>query len=260
MVAYVCVPAAAFVAGMVNSIAGGGTFLTFPVLTGIGGLSEKVANMTSTLGLVPGSASAVVTARKEIAAVPRSMIITYGIISLLGGAAGSLLLIFTPEREFSLIIPWLLALATTAFAFSKPIARWAGRKHGDRSLKWTLLVGLIQVFIALYGGYFGAGAGVLMLAGLAFAGLDNIHQMNALKVLLGTLINTAATVIFLFSTIQWPFALLMAVSSSLGGYLGIRFARSIKPDNLRRLILFIGLALTVVFFYKAYFYHAHVVS
>jgi uncharacterized membrane protein YfcA len=243
---------AAFVAGAVNSIAGGGTFISFPALTGAAGLSEKIANMTSTIGLWPGSAAGVVAAGPEFKRLPRAMVIAYGIISLIGGVAGSTLLLHTNDRTFQLVIPWLLAFATVIFGFSKPIARWAGRKHGDRSLKWTLFVGAVQLCVAIYGGYFGAGIGVLMLAGLSFAGLDDIHQMNALKVLLATIINGVAAVIFLFGPIVWKLAILMAITSSVGGFLGMAFARKVKPESLRIGILAIGIALTGVYFYKGY--------
>jgi uncharacterized membrane protein YfcA len=242
----------AFIAGAINSIAGGGTFLTFPTLTGVAKLSEKVANMTSTIGLLPGSAAGVLAATPEFKRLPRAMVISYGIISLVGGIVGSLLLLKTSTRTFALVIPWLLAFATLIFAFSKPIARWAGRKHGDRSLKWTLFVGFVQFVVAIYGGYFGAGIGVLMLAGLSFAGLDDIHQMTALKVLLATIINGVAAAIFLFGPIDWPLALVMAITSSAGGFLGMAYSRKIKQSSLRLGILAIGVALTCVYFAKAY--------
>ena len=242
----------AFVAGAVNAIAGGGTFLTFPALTGIAGLTEKVANMTSTIGLWPGSAASVVAAKSDFRRLPMSMVITFSMISLLGGAGGAWLLRVTSDEDFKLVIPWLLALATVIFAFSKPIARWAGRGHGSRSLKWTAFVGVVQFVVAVYGGYFGAGIGVLMLAGLSFAGLDDIHQMNALKVLLATLINGVAAVIFLFFKIDWGLAAAMAIASIAGGFLGMLGARRIKSDELRLLILAIGTALSIFYFYKAY--------
>ena len=147
------------------------------------------------------------------------------------------------------------------FAFSKPIGRWAGHKHGDRSLKWRLFVAAIQFCVAVYGGYFGAGIGVLMLAGLSFAGLESIHQMNALKVLLATVINGIAVVIFLcasyFATsaadrIQWPLALGMACASIGGGFFGMHFARKVKQNQLRAFILLIGIALSIIYFYRAY--------
>lgn len=239
------------IAGAVNAVAGGGTFITFPALTGIGGLSEKVANMTSTIGLWPGSAAAVAAAGKDLKRVPPGMIVGYGIISLLGGTAGAILLLVTSTHAFRLVIPWLLGFATLVFAFSKPISRWAGRQHGDRSLKWTVFVGAIQLAVAVYGGYFGAGIGVLMLAGLSFAGLDSLHQMNALKVLLSTLINLVAALIFLFGPIDWRFAAAMAVASIIGGFAGMYGGRRIQPDKLRLFILAIGVALTAYYFWNA---------
>ncbi len=245
----------AFIAGVINAVAGGGTFLTFPALTYFGGLNQQVANMTSTVGLWPGSASSVAAAWKDFALIPRGMLVAFSIISLLGGGAGAVLLISTTEKSFELVIPWLLAFATIVFAFSKPIARWAGRQHGHRTLGWTLIVGFIQVFISIYGGYFGAGIGVLMLAGLSFAGLESVHQMNALKVLLSTLINAVAAIVFLlFRSIDWKIAGLMAAASVIGGFWGMAVARRVKPDTLRGVILLIGASLTGVYFARNYFH------
>jgi uncharacterized membrane protein YfcA len=245
----------AFIAGVVNAVAGGGTFLSFPALTAFAGLSQKVANMTSTDGLWPGSAASVVAAWKDFAKIPRHMVVTFGLISTVGGALGSVLLWQGSTKSFELAIPWLLAFATTIFGFSKPIARWAGRQHGHRTLAWTLVVAFIQFFVAVYGGYFGAGIGVLMLAGLSFAGLDDIHQMNALKVLLATIINGIAALIFIFSgSVSWRWVGPMAIASTIGGFWGMSIARKIKPDQLRLMILCIGIALTGVYFAKNYFH------
>jgi len=244
---------AAFVAAAINSVAGGGTFLTFPTLTAGAGLSEKVANMTSTVGLVPGSAASIVAARADLRHLPRSMVATYAAISLIGGAIGSILLIRTSPGTFRLVIPWLLGFATLVFAFSKPIARWAGRQHGDRSARWTAIVAAIQLLIAIYGGYFGAGIGVLMMAGLSFAGLDSVHHMNALKVLLATLINGVAATLFLFNpATNLPLAGAMAAASVVGGFLGMVLARRIPQEALRGVVLLAGASLTVVYFYRAY--------
>lgn len=241
-----------FIAGAVNAVAGGGTFLTFPTLTGVAQLSERVANMTSTIGLWPGSAASVVATRHEFRRLPVGMVVSFSIISLLGGGAGAWLLLNTTDAQFELVIPWLLGFATLIFACSKPIARWAGRHHGGRSIRWTAFVAAIQVAVAVYGGYFGAGIGVLMLAGLSFAGLDDVHQMNALKVLLSTLINLVAAIVFLFYPISWPIAGAMAVASIAGGFLGMVGARRIRPDQLRLIIIGIGICLTAFYFYKAY--------
>ena len=174
-----------------------------------------------------------------------------------------LLLIFTTNHTFRLLIPWLLAFATLIFAFSKPIGRWAGHKHGDRSLEMAAVCrGDSILRRGLWPRLFRrTGIGVLMLAGLSFAGLESIHQMNALKVLLATVINGIAVVIFLcasfFATspadrIQWPLALGMACASIGGGFFGMHFARKVKQNQLRVFILLIGISLTLIYFYRAY--------
>src|SRR5436305_14493194 len=140
LLSWLLVLSAAFVAAAINSIAGGGTFLSFPTLAGIARLTEKAANMTSTIGLWPGSASSIAAARKDFRRIPRGMVIGYGLISLVGGTAGAVLLRFyTTPKTFAYVIPWLLAFATIVFAFSKPIARWAGRQNGHRTPGWTLV-------------------------------------------------------------------------------------------------------------------------
>jgi uncharacterized membrane protein YfcA len=243
----------AFLAGMTNAIAGGGTFFTFPALTGVGGLTERAANITSTIGLWPGAAASVWSARTELTRLPVRMAIAFSIISVIGANIGAILLLETPARTFSLLVPWLLLFATTIFGFSKPIARWAGRQHGHRTMGWTIAVGGVQLIVAIYGGYFGAGIGILMLAGLSFAGLDDIHQMNAMKVLLQTSINGIAAIIFLFSPdLNWSLALPMAVMSAIGGFLGIAVARKMPQNVLRAVILIIGVIVTALYFVKIY--------
>ena len=249
-----------FIAAAVNSVAGGGTFLTFPTLTGAAMLSEKAANMTSTVGLWTGSAASIYAARKDFARVPLGLLVTFGVISVIGAVVGSRLLQFTSAPTFRLLIPWLLLFATTVFAFSKPIAKWAGARHGRRTPFWTIVVCLVQLIVAIYGGYFGAGIGILMLAGLSFAGLDDIHQMNAMKVLLATLINGVATAIFVVGSIgaapenriDWPITAVMVPVAVAGGFLGMRFARRIPPTALRLMILAAGVILTGVYFVRAY--------
>jgi len=244
---------ASFVAGMVNAIAGGGTFLTFPILTGVGGLTEKVANMTNTIGLWPAAAASVGEARADLHRLPRGTIPIFGAISFIGAIGGAVLLRITSAESFSLAIPWLLGFATILFAFSKPIARWSGRHHGGQSRQWTLLVIGVQFLVAIYVGYFGAGAGVLMLAGLAFAGFDDIHQVNALKVLLNTIMNGVASVIFIIGrAIDWRMAAIMACASVLGGIMGMRFSRRLPQQKLRYLIMAIGVVLTIAYAVKNY--------
>ncbi len=253
------------VASAINSIAGGGTFLTFPALTGLAHLSEKAANMTSTVGLWPGSAASIAAARPDFKLIPRRLIVSLCITSLFGGILGSCLLLLTPNATFRLVIPWLLLFATGVFAFSKAIARWSVKmeaKGAHASLGWRVFVISIQFCIAIYGGYFGAGIGVLMLAGLAFTGLEHVHQMNALKVLLATIINGAAAIIFVTraffvesqsESIHWPLALGMVAAAIIGGFAGMHFGRRVPQSRLRIVILAIALALTAIYFYRAYF-------
>jgi uncharacterized membrane protein YfcA len=250
---WIALLAAAGVAGAVNAIAGGGTFLTFPMLMGAGHLNEKVANATNTLALWPGSASSVYAATHNVRKIPRGILVSYSIISAVGGVVGAYLLIHTPPADFKQIIPWLLLFATVIFAFSKPIARWAGRQHGRPTLGWTIIVGIIQMVVAIYGGYFGAGMGVLMMAGLAFSGLQDIHQTNALKAIMATIINIAATVLFALvpGMIDWRFGPPMAITAIIGGFLGMRLANRINPAVLRGIILATGVLLTAVYFYRS---------
>jgi len=243
----------ALVASAVNAVAGGGTFLTFPALTGVAGLGEKAANMTSTIGIWPGAAASVVAAKRELKRLPMRMTVAFVIISLIGSVIGAVLLQNTSPYAFKLLVPWLLLFATVVFAFSKRIARWAGRSHGGKSAGWTVFVAFVQLLVAIYGGYFGAGIGILMLAGLSFAGLDDIHQMNGLKVLLQTIINGVASVIFLFAPeVRWDIALPMAAVSIAGGFFGIALQRKIPQTPLRMTILCIGIALTAAYFVKTY--------
>jgi uncharacterized membrane protein YfcA len=252
---------AAFIAAAVNSIAGGGTFLTFPTLTRGAGLTEKVANMTSTIGLVPGSASAIYAARKDFAEVPRSLLVPYIAISTAGAITGSILLrVYTSQTDFKLRIPWLLLFATIIFAASKPIARWSAKKHGGQSPIWAAIIWILQFVIAIYGGYFGAGVGVLTMAGLSLSGIDNVHQMNALKVLLVTIINTIASIVFILGSINaavenridWTIATLMAVISVVAGFIGMGVARKIPPTALRVIILAVAASLTAYYFIDSY--------
>ena len=227
-----------FVAAAINAVAGGGTFLTFPSLTGFLGLTDTAANMVSTIGLWPGSAASVVAAREDFqSAPPIAASLRYILISMVGGILGAILLRVTTNASFKLVIPWLLLLATVIFAFGKRIARWAGRHHGTPSIA---LDGSASPCCsspsAVYGGYFGAGIGVLMLAGLAFVGLEDLNQMNALKVLLSTIINGVASVIFAFQLERKDLGTvgLMAVCSIVGGFLGMAVARRVKQSYFAR--------------------------
>jgi uncharacterized membrane protein YfcA len=249
----ILVALAAFIAGAVNAIAGGGTFLAFPALTTIGGLSEKAANIACTIGLWPGAAASILPARSDLGALPRKVVLVYALLCLAGGGLGSILLLVTPVRDFSLAIPWLLGFATFIFSMGKRIAAFANRNtEGPRSPIWIFLVGSVQFLFAVYGGYFGAGMGILTLAGLSLTGLGNMRQLNALKVLLSTMTNLAAAIVFLFGPVDWRFVGPMAIASAVGGLVGMLAAQRLPQSGLRVIVLTVGVTLTIAYFWKIY--------
>jgi uncharacterized membrane protein YfcA len=228
---------ASAVAGGVNSIAGGGTLLTFPALVGLG-IPPIVANATSTVALWPAALGSMWGYRGELTGA-RSWVIAFTLPSLVGGLVGAWLLLRTPPERFDALVPWLVLGATLLFMAQRPISRAAERRP-EIGIPSTVL--FFQFLVAIYGGYFGAGVGILMLAALGFAGLTNIHQMNGLKNWGGLCMNAVAAVAFAFSDIvNWPVALAMAVGATLGGYGGSRMAQRVPQGAVRRAIVVIGL-------------------
>ncbi len=240
------------VAGMINSVAGGGSFLTLPVLTSCGMLS-KAANATSTIALWPGTLASFGAYRREMAARPR-LAVVLGIISLVGGTLGAWVLLHTPQLTFDRLLPWLTLFATVLFVFGPRIsARFKLSLGEDDDHRSLLKTGTIQFFIAIYGGYYGAGAGIMMLAVLALLGLKNIHAMNAFKTLLAGTFNGAAVVMFILQGIvRWPEALWMMGGAVVGGYGGASLARRLPPAFIRGLVIFVGVATTIYFFWRAH--------
>ncbi len=252
MLAQIVIGLVVFVAGAVNAMAGGGTFLAFPALNQLGRLPEKMANIACTIGLWPGYASSMAAVHKEVRQLPRGLLIAYILVCLAGGTLGSLLLLNTSEKTFHYAIPWLLLFATIVFAMGRRVAQWAGRAHGHApSLKWEILVGSIQFIIAVYGGYFGAGIGVLTLAGLSLVGLQSLHQTNVLKVALSASTNLTAAIIFLFYHPPWAYIGVMACASAVGGFVGMHIAQRLPPKVLRAVILGVAILLTSVYFWNA---------
>ena len=252
------VAAAAAVATAVNAVAGGGTFLAFPVLTGVGGLTEKAANVACTLGLWPGSAASVAAVGRSVAALPRRMTVAYCLLALLGGGLGAELLEHTSDRTFYVAIPWLLLFATVVFSLGDRVARWAGREAAGAAASaqphagWAVFVGGVQFVLSIYGGYFGAGMGVLALAGLSLVGLPDLRQVNVLKVLMSTATNLSAALVFLFGPVDWRFVGPMAVTGAAGGFAGMWVAQRLPRRVLRTVILTIATALTAAYFWKVY--------
>ena len=249
--------AGGFAAGAVNAVAGGGTFFSFPALLAVG-LPPVVANASNSVALWPGSLTGAWAYRQELARYKRYLL-PMGIASLLGGVAGGLLLLAAGDARFSALIPWLLAFATGLFAFSPqlsaalkrrrpPSAANAESGHGAGSpAGW-----LVQLLVSIYGGFFGAGMGILMMASLAIGGHEDVQHINALKNLLSAVIYSVTVVTFVVAgAVSWPHTLVMLLTASLGGYWGARMARKIQGPWLRRIVIAVGSALSLYYFYRA---------
>ncbi len=239
---------AAVIGGALNSVAGGGSFFTFPALV-MGGLAPIAANATSTVALWPGSLASTWAYRNDVNHMRRQLI-QLAVVSVVGGFLGARLLLWTRNETFAHIVPWLLLTATTLFAISGRAVAYF-RAHNTGTLHpGVLLTG--QFLISVYGGYFGGGMGILMLATYALAGLTDIHAMNGLKSLLGAAINAAAVVTFIFAGIvEWRPALLMVAGSLAGGYFGARLAKRVDASRVRQLVIATGVVMTIKFFLSA---------
>ncbi len=257
---------AAGLAGGVNALAGGGTLLTFPTLIGVLGrqMDEKLAavfaNGTSTTALVPASLGSACAFRRELYHLRRFLIWLLP-PSLVGAAIGTLLVTRLPPAYFNALVPWLILSAAVLFTVQPYLTR---RKvqvvatdkevcDADTPIPPRSLAGMIllQLLISIYGGYFGAGIGILMLSGLGLMGLSNIHQMNGLKAVLGTAINGVAAVIFVAEgRLVWQYALAMMATSILGGYFAAHFSRQLPGRYVRRMVIVIGFCLATYYFWK----------
>jgi hypothetical protein len=235
------------VGGALNSVAGGGSFLAFPALL-FAGISPVAANATTTIALWPGSLASAVAYRRELREVRRE-IVPLGAAALLGGLIGSLLLLRTSDDTFVKLIPWLLLFASALFSFGGILA-----KRVMRGTQASLGVGIVAQFaISIYGGYFGGGMGIMMLAVLSLLGMTEIHRMNALKTSLGTLINGVAVVTFVTAgAIAWRAGVVMIAGGVLGGYAGAALARRVPARYVRRFVMGIAWTMTGYFFVRTY--------
>ena len=250
--------AAALLGGAQNSVAGGGSFLTFPALV-VSGVSSIHANATSTVALWPGSLAGASAYRKELRRVPH--LGALAVISLICGWLGALLLLRTPAATFSRLIPVLLLAATLLFAFGPSFTgrmkrraaarRGPGAPDATGSLRGRIGMFAGQAVISVYGGYFGGGIGILMLAAFGLMGMENIHEMNALKTVLASCINGIAVFTFVIAgAVNWPQALVMLVGAVIGGYAGAYYARKLDPVLVRRLVIVIACLMTAYFFIR----------
>jgi uncharacterized membrane protein YfcA len=263
---------AAFAAGMMNSVAGGGTLLTFPALIWMG-IDPKAANVTSTIALWPGSLSGMAGYRHDLRDSRRFML-RLAPSSVAGGLVGALLLLKTPSSTFAAIVPFLILFATILFAVSEPVMRWLRRQNrrtkqgggasasmnetdqlphatDEPSRAWWAGAIILQFFSATYGGYFGAGNGIVMLAVLGLLGLTDIHQMNGLKNFFAVCINVVASFYFMmWGPVHWPAALVMTIGAIAGGYGGAGLARRMGRRFARGAVIFIGLAMTLSLLFR----------
>ncbi len=248
---YVLIALAAVAAGAVNALAGGGTLITFPTLTAVG-LPAVAANVTNTVALSPGYLGATLAQKTAILDQRRRL---YALLpaAALGGLAGGLLLLNTSEKLFRELVPFLILLASLLLAAQEPLKRWltaraADRPSRPRSEAWAALP---IFFAAIYGGYFGAGLSVIILAVLALTLDDSLTRLNALKQAVAFAANLAAAALFLFSgQVVWSAAAVMAVGALLGGALGGRLAGRIPPATLRKVVVTLGIAIAIIYFIR----------
>jgi uncharacterized protein len=244
---------AGMMAGALNGVAGGGSFISFPALI-FSGLPPINANATNNTGTWVGYLASLYAYRQDWGA--RSpQLWRLVCLSLAGGVIGSLLLLKTPQTVFAKLVPYLLLTATALFALNpwlkQRLQRHPQPMRRSKSARAGLL--LLQLAIAIYGGFFGGGVGILLLALFGLMGMEDIHAMNALKTLLSTCINGIAMLTFVVSgAVFWPHAIAMGMGTLLGGYWGVYYVRKVDPIWVRRFVILVGLGMTVYFFRKPY--------
>ncbi len=251
---------AALVAGAINSVAGGGSFITFPALIFVG-IAPIPANATNTAAVWPGTVASTVAYRKAFTEQARRLLPPLIITGIAGGVLGARILLVTPQATFMRIVPWLLLAATLLFVFSGSLTGWvrgrANLKAGDEPVganaPRSLMAGVLflELLVSIYVGYFGAGTGILFLSLLALMGMEDIHAMNGMKTLLVSIVNGVALVTFIFArVIVWPQALLMTVGALAGGYGGAHLAQKMNPRHVRWLVIVIGFGMSAYFFIR----------
>jgi len=240
---------AAVVGGAVNALAGGGTLITFPMLTAVG-IPAVAANITNTVALCPGYLGATVAQMKDLRGQGQRLWLLLP-ASVLGGISGGILLLKTGEQAFRTLVPFLILFATLLIAFQDYLRSWLARRSDKKETKsnaWTML---LVIPAAIYGGYFGAAVSVIVLAVLGLLLDDSLTRLNALKQGIAFSINIAAATFFLFSgQVVWPAAIVMAIGALIGGVLGGRLAGSISEALLRRIVVAIGIAVFVIYLIK----------
>ena len=239
-------------AGICNATAGGGTFFTFPVFLAAG-LPPIVANASNAIAVWPGHALAVVAYRHELRTHPHGLRLSL-LLGLLGGIIGAMLLVWIQNSVFLKLIPVLILFATLLFAFSDVIRGWLAKNPQDnQSLTRRGFAHVFELVIAIYGGFFIAGLGIMLMAGLQMLGVRDIQMNNALKNLLAAVISSVAALVFIFSgLVHWQYTLIAFIGAVIGGYWGGRIARWLPALWLRRIVIALGLGLSIFYALKYY--------
>jgi uncharacterized membrane protein YfcA len=246
---------AAAIAGILNAVAGGGSFVSFPVLLFLR-VPAVPANATNTVALWPGLAASSVAYLKRLNA-PARLMVPLLVTSVAGGWAGALLLLKTPQHTFLHLIPWLLLSGTLLFAFGNSMRSLAGRSaqiDDLHSLSWTAIAvsSFIELLVAIYGGYFGAGIGFIMLGMFTALGMRDLNAMGAIRTLLAATINAAAVLTFILAgAVLWPICLVMTTGALTGGWFGAHYAQRADPRKIRAFVITLGLAMSAYFFFTA---------
>lgn len=247
---YLWLVAASFIAGVMNAMAGGGSFISFPAMLSIG-VPPIQANATNTVALWPGQLTSVWALRSDLR---RELLTVVAADAVLGGVAGAFVLLHTRQRTFLHMVPWLLLLASLLFGISGPVSRWLRRRsaqpHEAQPLKRVALFAALFP-VCFYVGYFGAGAGFLLMSALALFGVEDMKSLNSLKVTAACLANFCAVVTFVAgSAVIWHYCLISMVFAAMGGYAGARLARHMNPSVLRSIVVVTGCAMAAYFFWR----------
>ena len=251
---------ASFLAGSLNAVAGGGSFISFPAMLSVG-LGPIQANATNTVAIWPGQVTSIAGYRDEVRKHKR-LATKMAVAGLVGGSAGAIILLNTPAQTFLNLVPWLLLFAALIFALSGPITkqiqRMKGKKAqigdpddetGPKQIHWVLVV--VTTVVCVYLGYFGAGAGFLIISLLSLFGFEDLNEMNAMKVVSTTMANGMACILFAISgKVEWRFCLAAMVTCAVGGYLSARVSQRLNPKFLRALVVCVGLAMAAYFFWR----------
>jgi hypothetical protein len=243
---------AAFLGGLLNAVAGGGSFLLFPAILGMN-VAPIQANATNTVALWPGQLTSIAAYRVDIRK-NFGLAMPMAIAGVIGGTVGAIVLLITPPKTFLHLVPWLLLTAALIFAASGPISKWL--EHRKRGItrpqrKHNSLIFFTTVVVCFYIGYFGAGAGFLIITLLSLLGYQDLNEINALKVVATTAANGIAFVIFVFDgQVVWRYCLLAMVTCAIGGYTSASLARRVPQPILRGIVVFIGLSMAAWFFWR----------